>query len=180
MTTPETHPNRMAGVDAPGRGGAATERGLLALLILALIGVGVTDFSAGYGLRYWLAMVPIFGGVSIFFGWSRARRRGENVSRAVTLQILHWCALPLALAVVYVLEETGRLNQEDAGLISLLVLGLTTLLAGVHFDWRLGLIGLVLCVASVCAALLEEFFWVLLIPVVIGGVILFIMRKRSA
>ena len=105
----------------------------------------------------------IFAGAILFTGWTRARDRGQSIHQILWRQALHWLALALAVYLVFMLEQTGRLNREDAGLVALLALSLTTLLAGVHFDWRLMLLGGVLGVTAACAAFVEEFFWILLI-----------------
>jgi hypothetical protein len=150
------------------------------LLALAMVGVGVTDFSSRDGLWYWLAVAPLFGVLSTAMGWSRARAAGQNRSSIVMRQLLHWASLAPILAVIYAFEHTGRLNREDAGLVSLLALALTTLLAGVHFDWRLVGLGLVLGLTSIAAALVEEFFWMLLIPVLLAAGIFYLWRRRSS
>jgi hypothetical protein len=148
---------------------AVEEMAFVALLVLAIVGMAVADFSAQSGLSYWLVVVPLFGAVSVYSGWRGARARGENVGSVLLRQLLHWGALILAMYLIYVLEGTGRLNREDAGLVALLALALSTVLAGVHFDWRLGVLGILLALAAACAALIEEFFWVLLIPAIIAG-----------
>ena len=150
------------------------------LLVLSIGGIAVADFSVRWGLNYWLVMVPVFAGASLFSGWSRARGRGEGIQQILWRQAAHWSALALAVYLVYMLEQTRRLNQEDAGLVALLALSLTTLLAGVHFDWRLMLLGGLLGVTAACAAFVEEFFWVLLLPAVVaGGLAVFWLGRRD-
>jgi hypothetical protein len=157
-----------------------TDRLLLGtLLLLSLVGIAVADFSARSGLTYWLWMVPVFAGASILMSWTRARREGQGVARILTENILHWAPLPAALYIIYRLEDAGRLNREDAGLVALLSVALTTLLAGVHFDWRIAVLGLLLGAASFCAALVEEFFWLLLLPALLAGGVLLFWQRRS-
>lgn len=168
----------------PHQGGVAegwrTDRLVLAaLLLLSLVGIGVADFSARSGLTYWLYMVPVFAGASLLMGWTRARREGQRIAGILTRHVLHWAPLPPALYIVYRLEEAGRLNREDAGLVALLTVALTTLLAGVHFDWRIAVVGLLLGAASLCAALVEEFFWLLLLPALVAGGVLLLWQRRT-
>ena len=94
---------------------------------------------------------------------SRARQQGQSVSGIMLRQVAHWSVLPIAIYIVYLMQATGRLNREDAGLVVLLSLAITTFLAGVHFDWRLVVLGVVLGAGALFAALVEEFFWVFLI-----------------
>jgi len=152
---------------------------LLGLLVLALVGIGITDFSSRDGFWYWLSIAPVFAVVSAAVTWSRARSAGGNPPQMLGRQVLHWVAMVPALGVVYALEHSGRLNREDAGLVSLMVLSLTTLIAGVHFDWRLACLGALLALASVCAALIEEFFWMILLPLLLLG-IAYVWWMRSA
>ena len=56
-------------------------------------------------------------------------------------------------------------------------LALACFLAGVHFDWRLSLLGVVLGAAAACALLIKEFFWFLLIPALVVGIIAVLWRK---
>ena len=148
------------------------------LLLLSMGGTAIADFSSRGGLDYWLAMVPIFAAASIFVGWSRARAGGQSVAGLLLNQVLHWTALALAVYLVYLLQLTGRLNRDDAGLVALLALALTTVLAGVHFDWRLLVLGGLLAVIAVCTAFVEEFFWMLMLPTLLVGIGLFFWQRH--
>lgn len=148
------------------------------LLLLSMGGTAIADFSSRGGLNYWLAMVPIFAAASIFVGWSRARASGQSVARLLRNQALHWTTLALAVYLVYMLQQTGRLNRDDAGLVALLALALTTMLAGVHFDWRMLVLGGLLAVIAVCAAFVEEFFWMLMIPTLLVGIGIFYWQRH--
>ncbi len=169
----------LAAAPVPTRLFSAEQLILVALLALSLAGIAITDFSKGYGLWYWLAMVPIFAGASIFAGWSRARRKRRTVAGILWRQVLHWSALALAVYLVYLFAATGRVSNEDAGLIALLALALTTFLAGVHFDWRLLVLGALLGIAAACAALVEKFFWLLLVPAILAGALVVLWRRRA-
>ena len=156
------------------------EIAFVALLLLAIGGMAVADFSARSGLNYWLVVIPLFAAVSVFTGWRRARAGGGKASTVLISQLLHWAALVLAVFLVYLLERTGRLNREDAGLVALLALSLTTVLAGIHFDWRLAVLGILLAVGTASAALVEEFFWILLIPALVAGVGVVAWQRRKS
>ncbi len=141
---------------------------LITLIALSAIGIGVTNFAPLKSFWYWASMAPVFGLVSLYIGWSKARRRGEGVSRIIRVQILHWAGLFAAIALIYLLyEPAGRINNNQLGILCLLALALATFLAGVHFDWRFLLVGIVLgaCVAG--AAVVEQFIWMIIIPIVV-------------
>ena len=154
---------------------------LITLMALSAIGIGVTNFKPVESFWYWAAMAPVFGAVSIYMGWSKARRRGEGMSRIIRVQLLHWAGLLAAVVLIYLLfEPAGRINNNQLAIISLLALALTTFLAGVHFDWRFMVVGIVLgaCVAG--AAFVEEFMWMIVIPVAVALVLIVFWWKRSA
>ncbi len=158
----------------------AQDVAFIILLALAIGGIGVADYSSRSGLSYWLVVIPLFASVSVFSGWRGARAAGKDIWEVLLPQLLHWGALVAAIYLIYLLERTGRLNRDDAGLVALLSLSLTTVLAGIHFDRRLAILGLLLSVATACAALVEEFFWVLVIPAVILGVIVVRWKQRKS
>jgi hypothetical protein len=159
---------------------AGMERVLLGILVaLAVIGIAVTDTSDDYGLRYWLIMVPVFAVVSIVAGWSRERRSGEGVANILRRQILHWLGLVLAVLVIYALQKAGRVDKDAVALSTLTLLALTTFLAGVHFDWRMSVLGVAMGLTVVVAALFEKFFLVILVIAGVAGALALFWRRKT-
>jgi hypothetical protein len=152
----------------------------LTLIALSTIGIGITNSWPVESFWFWAAMVPVFGLTSIYLGWSKARQRGEGVARIIRIQVLHWVGLLAALFLIYyLLDPTGRIDYNQLAFITLLALALTTFLAGVHFDWRFMVVGIILGLAVAGAAFLEQFIWVIIIPIVaaIGLVVFWWQRK---
>jgi hypothetical protein len=167
---------------AGGEGRHLVEKILLALLIgLSVGGVAVADYSAANGLKYWLAVVPVFALASTFVSWKGARADGVSVLQILGRQLFHWTPLALAIYFVFFLEQAGRLNRDDAGLVSLLLLTVSTLLAGVHFDWRIFVVGALLGVTTACVSIVEEFLWWILAgaAVVAAAAVYLWPRRRS-
>jgi hypothetical protein len=153
---------------------------LIGLVLLSAIGVAINDYSPQSAFRYWLWMAPTFGVTSIVAAWWRAQRRGESVATAVQRQVLHWAGVVGAVYLIYLLQSTGRMENEAAGLAALIVIALASFLAGVHSDWRLMLLGAVLGVTVVGFAVLEQIIWVVVIPallILIVAVALYIRSK---
>jgi len=156
---------------------------LLVLLSLSALGIGITDFAPARALWYWIAMAPIFGGICIYLEWSRSPKRGESPFSIVRRQVFHWIGYLVAVYLVFLLHSTGRMNDEDAGLVALLTLAMSTFFAGLHGDWRISLVGVVLGSAVLGAALVEEFLWMLLIPVLAAaavGIVWWQYRSRNS
>ena len=152
---------------------------LIVLILLSMIGIGITDFSPADSRLYWLAMVPVFAGACLILEWSRARGRGQKWTTIVRTQLLLWFGLLLAVFLVYFLLHTGRLDNENTGLIILLLLALTTFFAGIHLGWRLFIVGIFLGLALIGATYLEEFVWMFLI-IALVVVAIFLLLKRYA
>ncbi|HMB30959.1 MAG TPA: hypothetical protein VKN82_03960 [Desulfohalobiaceae bacterium] len=143
---------------------------IITLLLLSCLGIGITDFSPHYGVRYWIIITAVFALISIFFGFSKNKELGYGTKYVFT-QILHWLGLLLAIFMILYLEGSGRINSEAAGLVTLLIVAVVSFLSGVHGDWRFGLIGILLGLTLIGAAWIEEYFWMLLIPLFIALVI---------
>jgi hypothetical protein len=140
---------------------------LIGLVLLGAIGVAINDYSPQSAFRYWLWMAPTFGVISTAEAWWRAQRRGESVAAAVQRQMLHWAAVVAAVYLVYLLQSTGRMANEAAGLAALIVIALASFLAGVHGDWRLLVVGAVLGIIVVGFAVLERVLWIVAIPALV-------------
>lgn len=146
---------------------------LIILIMLSIIGVGITDFSPGGSHYYWLVMVPVFAAACLVIEWERSRGKGHKWTTVFGAQLLLWLGLLLAVQLVYFLLHTGRLDNENTGLIILLLLALTTFFAGINLDWRLLIVGIILGLSLIGAAYLETFFWLFfLIAIVVVAALL--------
>jgi len=136
---------------------------IIGLIALSIIGIGITDYSPAKSYKYWVAMVPIFCGACLILEWSRVRGKGFKWTTILRTQLIHWVGLLVAVRLVFEMLHKGRLDNENTGLVILLLLALSTFLAGIHLGWRLCLVGGFLGAALVAATYLEEYVWVLLI-----------------
>jgi len=144
----------------------------ISLVALSVVGIGVMDFSASFALWYWLAMAPIFAGASLALAWNTAHEHDVSAGGHIRRQLLHWLVLVVALLLVFLMQNFEHLAPSSAGLVALLLLGVTCLFAGVHFEWRMAVLGTILMLTFVAGVFVESFFWVLLFPAVFGAVML--------
>lgn len=153
---------------------------LLTLIALSAVGIGITNFMPVKSFWFWVAMAPVFGIVSLYMGWSKARKRGEGASKIIWAQVLHWVGLFAAIVLIYLLfDPAGRINNNQLALISLLALALTTFLAGVHFDWRFMVVGIILGLSVAGAAVIEQMIWMIAIPIMAAIILLIFWWKRA-
>ena len=161
----------MAEAQTPRSRSHVGEATILVLVVLAAVGVGVTNISAQYGFRYWLAMAPTFALVNLASSWTRARGEGQNVSSILLAQLLHWAGAVLAIYMVFILYRMNWLSDQESGVLALLVLALASFLSGVHTDWHFCVVGLVLGAIVAAAALVQEFIWVLVLPIGVAALV---------
>jgi hypothetical protein len=155
----------------------ARDIALIALISLAIAGIAVMDFTTEYGFWYWLVMVPVFGCVGVYLA---ARAHHADPDRRPLLlrrQILHWAVAIVGILITFLMLDAGTIERSAAGLVALLVLTLSTIMAGVHFEWRLAILGVVLGLTLVLAILAEHFFW-LLLPLAVVAIVL-LWRRRA-
>ncbi len=144
----------------------------IALIALSVAGIGVMDFSEKFALWYWLSMAPIFAGASLTLAWNTAHEKDATAGKHIQRQLLHWLVLVVALLLVFLMQRYGNLLPASAGLVALLLLAVTCLLAGVHFEWRMAVLGSILTLTFVAGVFVESFFWILLVPAILGVVLL--------
>ena len=135
---------------------------LFIVLILSLIGMGITDFSPLESHRYWLLMIILLAIASIGLGWSKEEYQG-NIFKLIVRQLIHWGATLITVSGVYLLLHTGRLNYESTGLIIELILGFSLFLDGRNFGWRISLLGILVGCTAIVAAYVDEYIWVILL-----------------
>jgi len=138
------------------------------LVLLSVIGVGITDYSPADAHRYWIFMVFVCAVTSILAGISQPRQKKNMRSLSwISVQVLHWSACIAAVLIVYSLVHSGRINNADAGLILLLLLALTVFLNGAHVGRYFYLLGALLGLMTVTMAYIEQYIWFILIAAVI-------------
>ena len=124
------------------------------MMVLALIGAGVTLANVTWAENYWLTLVPIFGLICIAAAWSQTR----TLDRTVIRQVLHWLAVALTIAINFsIFRRSGEQTSIATGLTTLLILSLGCLLAGVHLEWMFALVGLLLLAIAVMVAVAQEY-----------------------
>lgn len=154
---------------------------LITLIVLATVGIAITNFRPFESFYFWIAMVPVFGLTSIYIGWTKARNRGEGISRIIWVQLLHWIGLLASIGLVYLLyAKTGSVDNNQLALLTLTCLALATFLAGVHFEWRFMVVGVILGAAVAGTAIIEHVIWMVVIPLAAIIILAIFWWKRQS
>jgi hypothetical protein len=142
------------------------------MVLLALVGVGLSTAESQRAHKYWVAVVPVFGLLSVAMAWNRARHEGQRARPMIVRQVLHWVGATTAITLDFFLEKQGELSGQAAGLNALLLLALSCYLSGVYFDWRFMLVGLLLTTAWFVVVIANEYMWLLFVG---GGAIIAVL-----
>jgi len=150
------------------------------LIILSMIGISIMDFSPAEGYQYWVGMIPIFGIGAIVINFAQTKQSGPDVQTIFIEQLRLWFGAFLALCGTLLLLHSNALNDENTGLVMLLILSLATYIDGIRIGWRFGLLGNFLGLTAVTIAYLENFMWILFgLAAITIGLIIFWHRHSS-
>lgn len=157
----------------------------VALVVAAFVAIAASDVTVVGTHVYWTVLVVVFA-IAVL---ATDRLHGGHAltdGRRLVRLVLHWLAVFVAVQLIYLFIETGRIANVDAGLTSGVVLALGTFIAGVYGNWRFMVLGIALAAASAGVALVEEYLWVLfgiavaaLIALVFGPRVFGKVRHRS-
>lgn len=139
------------------------------MILLAMIGVGLTTTNSSYSRHYWVWLVPVYGILCIGTAWSRGSKGLKRDFSGVMQQVFHWLGVGVAISLDFLIKATGEETTSASGLSALLVLALGCYLAGVHLDWLFAIVGVLLTVTVLIIAKAEQYRWLIF---VIGAVVL--------
>jgi len=138
----------------------------IVMVLLAMLGVGLTTTSRDIAPAYWVSLVPVYGLLCVAMAHARARHEGQGQQTLVVRQVLHWLGVAVALALDFAVRGTGEETGRASGLNALLILALGCFLAGVHLEWLFAVVGLLLALTLIIIATAEEYLWLIFI---VGG-----------
>lgn len=180
MNDPATHPNTPAtpvsGVSmAPRHKDAVLFQSswksalgvAIAMVVLALLGVGLSTTNPSAARTYWVSLVPIYAALCVAVAWTRSRQGGSFTWTLVLRQVLHWLVIAVALGLDFYVRGTGQEASTASGLTALLLLSVGCFLAGVHLEWLFAVVGLLLAFTLVCVAKADQYMWVIFLA---GGI----------
>jgi hypothetical protein len=152
----------------------------IAMLVLAFLGVLLTDLESTGDWEYWKWTVPAYAILALWLSWY-VRRTKQTVS-PITLwhELLHWVGLFGAVLLVSMFVDMGILSRSLAGLFVLTLLALTVFTVGVYIESTFLLIGVVLGLFAALVAITVKYLYAFSIPILIIGIgTLVYMIRRS-
>lgn len=152
----------------------------LTMLVLAFIGLVVTDLFADSAWSYWRWMVPIFAFLSIFLNWYLHRNQKNLSPITIWHEIGCWGGLALAVYVISTFIGVGIMGRFPAALVVLTMLALTAYINGIYREPTFIAIGIMLGVFAITAAFFLKYIYTILLPItlIVGVILVWIARKK--
>lgn len=153
--------------------------GTLVIVVMSVVGIGFIDVKSQHAFTYWSTLVVVSGVISM--GLAAIRHRGQGgMAGMVARQGFHWLGLFMALAMLRYLYSTGYVEAEAAAVFAIILLTLTTWLAGIHFDPMFLGVAVLLALVAYLNTIVERYLvFLVLVLVVVIAVILMWRRGRS-
>jgi hypothetical protein len=147
------------------------------LTLLAAIGLLLTNARPATALTYWSIMFPAFGLVAL---WQvvRHRERTENAAVTAARVAAHWLGPLIALRLLFLQLYRGQMDADAVGATTLLLLAVTSFLAGIYQDRLFFFAAAILALGTAVATELEAYIWlvviigILAVAAIIGGAVL--------
>lgn len=146
------------------------------MVLLALVGVGLTTTNKSIAPKYWMALVPVYGALCVATAWVRSAGTDGRIAQVVR-QLFHWLAIAGALLLDFTIRGTGEETGVAVGYNALLLLALGCFLAGVHLDWPFALVGLLLTATLLVVVRAEQYLWLVVVAGILVIALIFVVWR---
>jgi hypothetical protein len=151
--------------------------------VLIMVGLFLANYSPKAADWYWSTMFPIFGLVCLGHQLEVGKTHGMPAWQVPLQQALHWLGPIVAVRIIFLQFSRGQMAADSVALMILLVLAVTTYLAGIHFDRSFVWVSIVLALAALVGTEIETYLWLivvlglLLVALIVISTVL--MRRRT-
>lgn len=150
------------------------------LLVLAFVGIIITDFIPRWSLTYWSIMLPVFALVCLWLSWVDDHEKRKFAGITLWHEFLHWVATLASVYITAMFVHAGLISNIIAGLFVLMLLALSTFIAGIYIDTTFMIIGALLGIFALIAVLFIKYLLIVAIPIsIIALISLFYFYFRS-
>lgn len=152
----------------------------LFMLVLAFIGLIITEVRQDGAWDYWRVICIIFAVLSISLHIFLRKREMVSYLGTIWHEVFHWLGLMLCVTIISVMVEVGILGRFISSITILMLLALTTYLAGIYMEVTLVFVGIMLGLFTLGLSVVSAYFYPAVIPLsLIAAVVLWIYLKRK-
>jgi hypothetical protein len=137
----------------------------LIMLVLAFIGLVLTNIKKNSAWYYWVFTSCGYAILALWLGFYLRKKKHSMSVGKIWHEIVHWISTVISVYLVTRFVDIGIVGRFEAGLAILLLLALSTLLAGVYIEITFFFIGLLLGIFATVIALFDEYLYVIVVPV---------------
>jgi hypothetical protein len=143
------------------------------LVLVALVGVAMTNSSKNQAYVYWWVVMGIQAVVTTI--WAVWLAKEDELNKTVPMilyeQAVLWGSGFVAVFFVYKMMGFNQIDFNATGLLMLLILALVTFIDGALVSWKLYIVSLIFIVTLFFASYVEKFLWVMVIVALAAAVI---------
>jgi hypothetical protein len=132
------------------------------LTLLSAVGLLLTNYRPATALTYWSIMFAAFALVALWQVMTRSTRT-EHVALTIARVAAHWLGPVIALQLLFLQLHRGQMDADAVGATTLLLLAVTSFLAGIYQDRLFFLVAAVLALGTVVAAEIHAYIWLVVV-----------------
>lgn len=140
----------------------------LAMLVLAFAAIGYTDDAPAGSFTLWQLLAPLFALICIGVQWRRNEPTARARARLIGTQVLHWGVLWLSMQVLRLPLFSVVMTADALGIAALLLLSLSTMMAGIYLNWRFFVVGAFMLAGLIAIGYLEKAALALVLLALVG------------
>lgn len=152
----------------------------LIMLILAFIGLVITDVAKGAAWTYLWIISIVFAGLCLGLSWYLRHHDQKLGWSTIWHELFHWFGMVIAIFLVSRFVSIGIVGRFEAALMVMTLLSFSTFLAGVYIDLTFVVIGIVLGLFTFSSAYLAEYLYTIMLPIAVAAavVLYFVIRLK--
>lgn len=145
----------------------------IAMLVMAFVGIAITDLHNSGGWAYWKWTVPVYAIMALWLSWYERRTKESLSPITIWHEVLHWFSLFAVIVLIEIYVHMGLLSRSIASLVALTLLSLTIFTIGIYVESTFLLIGVVLGIFAAVVAIAIKFLYAITIPALLIGIGIF-------
>lgn len=152
----------------------------LIMLLLGFIGLIITNAQKQGAWNYWRWIAVAYAVLSLGLSWHLKKIGWKKELITIWQEILHWTGLMLSIWLVSFVVRIGLQDRFEASLEVLILLALTTYLAGIYIEVSFIPIGLLLGLFAAGLAFFDEYLYAMVVPLTIVAIVYLVWESRRA
>ncbi|MBS0652262.1 MAG: hypothetical protein JSR39_01905 [Verrucomicrobia bacterium] len=143
----------------------------LIMLLFGFIGLVITNAQKQGAWNYWRWISVVYAVLSLGLSWHLKKTGWKKELVTLWQELLHWTGLLLSIWLVSFVVHIGLQDRFEASLEVLILLALTTYLAGIYIEVSFIPIGLLLGIFAAGLAFFDEYLYAMIVPLTILAIV---------